>query len=105
MPVHRLVPSKPPEVQQLVDQLATEWRAPNPSASEPVILEEADRSGQVVHVYVIWEAWSQIDRVVRGEIIMDAAERVKTRDQVLNISIAMGLTPEEADRFKLNWRQ
>jgi len=45
-----------------------------------------------------------MDREQRGEISMDAAERVKAQDELLKITIAMGLTPDEADRFAIQWR-
>lgn len=89
---------------QLVDRLAAEWRNPTPNAPEPVILEEANSQGEIVHVYVVWSDWSQLDRVQRGEVIMDAAEKVKPLADVSKITIAMGLTPEEADRFGVKWR-
>jgi hypothetical protein len=89
---------------QLVDRLADEWRQPNAAAAEPVILEERNGQQELVHVYVVWSDWRQLDRAERGEIIMEAAERVKPLSEVLKITIAMGLTPDEADRFKVDWR-
>jgi hypothetical protein len=35
---------------------------------------------------------------------MDAAEKIKPPADVSKITIAMGLTPEEADRFGVKWR-
>lgn len=102
MPVKPYSPMRPPEQSKLTSRLAKEWTTPT-NAAEPVILEESDRGG-VVHVYVVWGDWAQLTREQRGEIIMDAAERVKPRDQLLKITIAMGLTPDEADRFGINWR-
>jgi len=104
MPVRQFVPARAAGHAQLVERLAEEWRSPDPAATEPVILEEKDRSGDVVHVYVVWSDWANMDRVHRGEVIMDAAERILPLDAVLKITIAMGLTPEEADRFGLKWR-
>jgi hypothetical protein len=45
-----------------------------------------------------------MSRENRGEVIMDAAERIKPIPDVLKITIALGLTPEEADRFGIKWR-
>ena len=104
MPVYQYTPTRPADQSRLVDALAEEWRTPDPAATEPVILEEPDAKGAVVHVYVVWSAWGHLDRINRGEVIMDAAERVKAPGDVLKITIAMGLTPEEADRFGLKWR-
>jgi hypothetical protein len=104
MPVRQYNATRPPDQGLLVDRLAQEWRTPDPAATEPVILEEPDGKRQIIHVYVIWSDWAHLDRTRRGEIIMDAAERVKPVEELLNITIAMGLTPEEADRFEIKWR-
>jgi hypothetical protein len=103
MPVRRFTPTRSPIQSQLANQLATEWESSGSTASEPVILEEQDARGDLVHVYVVWSDWAQLDREKRGEIIMEAAELAKP-DQVSKITIAMGLTPDEADRFNLKWR-
>lgn len=104
MPVRQFNATRPPGVDQLINRLADEWRKPDPAASEPVVLEEKDRKGILVHVYVVWSDWAHLDRIRRGEVIMDAAEKVKSQEDALNITIAMGLTPDEADRFGLQWR-
>ncbi|MDD4891353.1 MAG: hypothetical protein PHU85_15640 [Phycisphaerae bacterium] len=102
MPVKSYSRPKPPEQSRLTDRLASEW-AEQTEAAEPVILEETTRDG-IVHVFVVWSDWASLTREQRGEIIMDAAERVKSKDQLLKITIAMGLTPDEADRFGITWR-
>jgi hypothetical protein len=104
MPVHRYVAKRPPEQADFVKRLAKEWQSTNSTAEEPVILEEPNRQGQIEHVYVVWGDWAHLDRTLRGEIIMDAAEKVKPKADVVKITIAMGLTPDEADRFGLKWR-
>jgi hypothetical protein len=104
MPVRQYVANRPPAQTKLIKQLAKEWRSANSTAKEPVILEEPNRKGEVEHVYVVWGAWAHLDRTLRGEIIMDAAEIVKPKADLVKITIAMGLTPDEADRFGVNWR-
>jgi hypothetical protein len=98
MPVRELASKHPPEYADLVGDLVREWKNPSESP-EPVILFERDSKKLVVHVYVIWGAWRDTDRIARSEIIMDAAEQALAPDEVLNITIAMGLTPEEAKRL------
>ena len=83
----------------LVDELYDEWQRPNPTANEPVILEDRDRSNKLVHVYVIWSKWAHLDGIERSEIIMDAAEKKLSQSDLLEITIAMGLTPDEAKRM------
>jgi hypothetical protein len=104
MPVRQYKTNRPPQQGQLVDRLAQEWESPDPTATEPVVLEERNPKGEVVHVYVVWSDWAQMSRENRGEVIMDAAERIKPIPDVLKITIALGLTPEEADRFGIKWR-
>ena len=104
MPVRQLTPDRPATYSQLVDQLASEWLTPDPVVEQPVILEEPDRQGVLRHVYVVWDAWSALPRETRGEIIMDAAERVKQQPRVADITIALGLTADEADRVQIQWR-
>jgi len=98
MPVRELTSKHPPEHAELVKELVREWKSPSQSP-EPVILFERDSKKKVVHVYVVWDKWRDTDRVARSEIIMDAAEQTLPADEVLNITIAMGLTPDEAHRF------
>jgi hypothetical protein len=104
MPVRQYSPNRPVDFDQLVARLAAEWQAPAAGTPEPVILEESNARGDVVHVYVVWSDWAHLNRERRGEVIMDAAEKVKQLDEVLKITLAMGLTPTEADQFGLKWR-
>lgn len=96
MPVKQLKIERSADYSDLVEKLAAEWARPDPTHSEPVVAEERDRTGKLSHVYVIWSRWNDIERTQRSEIIMDAAERCFKEDEVLNITIAMGLTAGEA---------
>jgi hypothetical protein len=101
MPVRRFEPHVSTEHASLVDQLAQEWGASTSHASEPLILEEFDRSNEIEHVYVVWSRWSGIDRAERSEIIMDAAETHLGPSKARNITVAMGVEPDEARRMGL----
>ena len=103
MPVKPLVQKRSSDYDQLVDELYAEWARPNSTVSEPVILEEKSRSGKLVHLYVVWSKWSPVDRVERSEIIMDAAQKKLSTDDLLEITIAMGLTPDEAKNMGLEF--
>ena len=74
MPVRQFRPTRSPDHATLVQQLSSEWRQPDPAATEPVIIEEFDNGGGLIHAYVVWSAWGHIDRAERGEIVMEAAE-------------------------------
>ena len=99
MPVKAFTQTQSPKYLALVDELYEEWSRPKPAAHEPVILEEKDRRNKLVHVYVIWTKWTQLDGIERSEIIMDAAQKRLPTDDLLEITIAMGLTPVEAQRM------
>ena len=104
MPLRQYNPVHSKDYGRLVSRLSDEWSTPDDTASEPVIIEESNSRQDVTRVFVVWSDWADLDRVKRGEIIMDAAEKVKPVPDVLKITIAMGLTPDEADRFGLQWR-
>lgn len=104
MPLRQYNPVHSADYTSLVSRLSEEWRLPDDRAPEPVIIEESNSRHDVTRVFVVWSDWADLDRVKRGEIIMDAAEKVKPAPEVLKITIAMGLTPDEADRFGLKWK-
>jgi hypothetical protein len=104
MPVRQYQPRRSQDHQQLVDRLTAEWRQPNPTAAEPVIIEEFNSNGDLAHVYVVWSDWRHIDRAERGQIIMEAADARHGATNTFNVTIAMGLTPDEADAMQLSWR-
>ena len=103
MPLRQILPGRSQEHAALVGELLAEWNNPTSGSAEPIIVEEKDRSQRLIHVYVVWSKWSHIDRVERSEIIMEAAERRLSQPDLLNITIAMGLTPDEATRLGLRF--
>lgn len=102
MPIKQLWPQKrPPSQDPMVRQLAAEWDRPSGNAF-PVVVEEMNHRSERVHVYVVWDTWESLDADERSQIILDAAELVFPT--VEPITIAMGLTPSEADRIGIDWR-
>jgi hypothetical protein len=56
------------------------------------------------HSYVIWDKWRGLSQLDRSEIIMDVAENLsgdKMLPDISLITVAMGLTPEEAKRMRI----
>jgi len=105
MPVKKLVRSGPSSTAQALRvRLIREWRQPDPAAHQPIIVEESTGAGQPVHLYVIWDNWSPLGSIERSEVIMDAYEAVHGRSQVATVTVAMGLTPTEADRLGIRYR-
>jgi hypothetical protein len=88
---------------QLEDRLAQEWESPEGDAAEPIIIEESERQRVPDHLYVIWSEWADLSQYERSKIVLNAYERVRGRSLALNVSLAMGLTVEEADRMGIEY--
>jgi hypothetical protein len=105
MPVKKLVRSGPsPSAQALLNRLVNEWQRPAAGAQQPIIIEESGGQGQPVHLYVIWDDWTPLGSIERSEVIMDAYEQVQAHGSAANVTVAMGLTPVEADRLGIRYR-
>ena len=104
MPVKKMVRTGPsPSAAELTRRLVEEWRNPESTAAQPVILEESQGANQPRHVYVIWDEWEDLSQTERSEIIMDAYEQRYGLEQSLAVTVAMGLTAEEADRMGIRY--
>ena len=53
---------------------------------------------------MIWDDWSDLDQVERSEIIMDAFEDRYGKDRACNVTVALGLTPAEAERMGIGYQ-
>ena len=105
MPVKKLVPSGPsPAAQALLNRLVDEWRQPDPNAKQPIIIEQSGGQGQPTHLYVVWDDWAPLGSIERSEVIMDAYEQLRGRAGAASVTVAMGLTPDEADRLGIRYR-
>ena len=105
MPVRKLVRApRGPGADALKARLVAEWRDPASAAPQPVILEEGGGPNQPVHVYVIWDDWAGVSQVERSEVIMDAFEEQFGQARAVNVTVAMGLTPDEAGRLGIHYQ-
>lgn len=103
MPLKRQVFSTPPASVALRQELIDEWRSPNAQKAEPVIIEQsAAPNVPVTHLYVIWEKWRSLSQQERSEIIMDSFEDIRGSAAALNVTVAMGLTADEAKRMNIS---
>lgn len=103
MPIGRLVPERNAEAETLRRRLIQEWETPG-ADPQPVLIEVAgDRMSGSIHLYVIWDEWLPLNQRERSEIIMDAYEVTHTRLEILNVTVAMGLTASEADRMGVRY--
>ena len=104
MPIrHRRISKPHPQAQGLLKSLISEWRKPHDNLPEPVIIEEGGARSQPIHVFVIWSKWEGLDQRERSEIIMDAFGKVRGASKSLLVTVAMGLTQEEAERMNMGY--
>ncbi len=105
MPFGKIIVDADPVEDELRFHLIREWRGENPASDEPVIIEApGDRFNPSTHLYVIWNRWGSLSQQRRSEVIMEAYEQRYGRDPSLNVTVAMGLTPGEADRLGIPYR-
>jgi hypothetical protein len=105
MPVRQLG-AKPsgPQTKAFKERLVAEWKNPDNTATQPVILEKRGGTNQPVHVYVVWDDWAALSDVERSEVIMEAFEEHYGHAEAMNVTVAMGLTTAEADRLGIPYR-
>ena len=105
MPIaHRVNNQYKTNYETLLEQLFTEWRSPNNDKKEPLIIEEAPGNNERVnHLYVIWSEWSNLTPIERSKLILQAYKRLRGGDLATSVTLAMGLTPIEAEKMNLNY--
>lgn len=103
MPVRSLRAEESPN-RLLVDDLLAAWD--DDTVSEPVVL--LDKQGgeyTPIRLWVVWTRWEGIPVQERSRIIMEAYKtKADPPTDLLRVSVAWGLTPDEADQRQLPWR-
>lgn len=77
--------------------LEEEFEHPKESGEPEIIIERPARG--TTHLYVIWARWADLEQVVRSRIILDAFQTAKGDEEMFQVTVSMGLTPEEAKRI------
>ena len=64
------------EATGLLEQLVAEWDSPSEQddPQTPVILIRRRDTMNALHIFVVWDSWSDMEQAERSEIIMDACE-------------------------------
>lgn len=86
--------------EQFIQTLADEFRHyddPNQEYHQPLI--QIDQPMARVHLLVIWDAWRTVSQAERSLFIMDAYGTTFGHEAALMVSVAMGLTQDEAARL------
>ncbi|HTE18710.1 MAG TPA: hypothetical protein VK689_10065 [Armatimonadota bacterium] len=99
----RVTLASSPSADNLRQRLVVEWRKEEDNGQEPIIIEEPSGPYQMTRLYVIWQDWAELSQQERSEIIMDAFEELRSQEDVLKVSVAMGLTHEEAKRMGIDY--
>jgi len=95
MPVRTtLTRTQGPTEEDLKNELLRELRTPQAVGEPDIIIQGAAPAG--VHLFVVWRRWAGLDQVVRSRIILDAYEEWRGEQEALQVTVSMGLLPEEA---------
>ncbi len=89
--------SRPDLVRTLADELSKTGTSSDPAI--PTIYEEPQPYAGSLHVTVIWSRWAGVPVEQRGAIILDAYQAAGLQDELRRITVALGLTPEEAQNL------
>ena len=105
MPIRELLRYQPSaEYAALKTRLIDEWRNPNSSNQQPIIIVEQKTRYASLNVFVIWDEWRDMEQLERSEMIMDAYREVFGQEASYNVTVAMGLTQKEAERMKIHYK-
>ena len=83
----------------LIEKLAAALQRPAALQGDPLVVENRIAQTKSVHVVVIWDAWNDLSPAERSKNIIDAYAKAK-RARGATITVAMGLTSEEALRMR-----
>ncbi len=111
MPIGQLVKNNAERIADLQNRLAVEWKFPGTSSifeSAPVLIEDEQpaRIGQSrtpIHLYAIWDEWADLSQTERSEILTDAYTKTHPNN-ILRVTLAMGLTHAEAAKMGLSYK-
>src|SRR5437762_1691625 len=96
MPRFVLTPHAPSlKHERFVKKLVQEFTASSPNL-QPLILEARVPSTKSRHVRVIWDAWKDLSDEHRSAVIVDAYTEAEGPEAAAEITIAEGVTPQEA---------
>ncbi len=100
MPVRRLNPQPDDSHPELVEELARVMREDKPEGppDEPEVQIEKIRFSDNLHVTVIWDKWKDVGLEERGRMILAAMGEAWGEQEMLRVTLAMGLTRAEYQR-------
>jgi len=114
MPIRQRIENAPgSQHADLKLRLVEEWTNPQEVEGNPVIIEEqsatawlpqgATPGSEPVRLYVVWDSWAGMDQLERSSIILDAYEVTHGAGAAANVTLALGLTTDEATRLGIDY--
>lgn len=88
-------PDKHPKLIEELKRVLHENKRKGAPKDPLIVIEEIPHSDST-HVTVIWEKWKDIDAEERGRIILNAIAEEKGEAEMLRVTMALGLTKDEA---------
>ena len=79
------------------ERLTQEFEHPSQDYIPPFI--NIERPGERVHLLVVWDDWRSFSQQERSVVIMDAYRAAEGAEAASLVSVAMGLTQQEAERL------
>jgi hypothetical protein len=92
--------SRPDLVKILVEEMKKTGVSDTPDV--PTIYEQAQSYGDNLHVTVVWDKWAGIPPEERGAIILDAYAEAGLDEEMRRITLALGVTKEEAEKLQID---
>jgi hypothetical protein len=83
---------------ELVRVLAQELTTPG-DGPQPLIVERHLPAAHSRHVHVVWDKWGDLADEERSSVIVQAYARAEGEEAASNITVALGLRPEDAIIF------
>lgn len=93
---HKRTHARDPNHAELVSLLVKEITG-GATNQGPTIIQEEVQGSDRLHVYVIWDEWGSVRDEHRASAILDAYKEAFDEETMQRVSIALGLTQEEAD--------
>jgi len=78
-------------------ELKAELDHPKDSGEPEIVIERPNPA--TTHLFVIWSKWEDLEQMVRSRIILDAYGEAKGESEAVKVTVAMGLTQDEATRL------
>jgi hypothetical protein len=86
----------------LVAELQRDEKLPQPPNAPTIYMEESGTPDNYTHWYVVWSAFENVDDEERSRLLLSAVREVFGVEEALRVTVAMGLTPEEAKGMGLS---